>query len=73
VCQVLYAKQAALHVHQGMDSDVRALLRTSTEFVAGGVQLVSALWSQSVTGVISALGTLRDTYESYTSKEPRTW
>ncbi len=71
--QAEYAKQAGLHVKRDEGSTVRARVKTSTEFVSGGVQLVSALWSQDVSGVLNAMGSLRTAYRQYADSKQKAW
>jgi hypothetical protein len=71
--QALYAKQAGLHVQLDKGSSVSVMVKTSTEFVAGGVQLVSALWSQDVSGVLDAMGSLRTAYQEYAGGKQMEW
>ena len=71
--QAEYAKQAGLHVQLDKGSSVSVMVKTSTEFVAGGVQLVSALWSQDVSGVLDAMGSLRTAYQEYAGGKQMEW
>ena len=50
-----YLQQSVLHLHRDRDSELKAMLRTTTQIVAGGVQLVSAVWKQDVGQGIHAI------------------
>ena len=71
--QMAYTRQAVLHLRQDRDSAVRAMLKTTTEFVAGGLQLASAVWAQDVSGVLSAIQGLRSTALDYAASQPKPW
>ena len=71
--QMEYIRQAVLHVRQDRDSEVRALLKTTTEFVSGGLQLASAVWGQDVAGVLSAIKGLKKTASDFAASQPKPW
>ena len=71
--QVSYAKQAVLHLQQDEDSKVRELLKTTTEFVAGGLQLVSAAWNQDLSKVIGAIVAIKATAAEHAAKKAQPW
>ena len=68
-----YAKQAVLHLRQDKDSEVRALLKTTTQFVSGGLQLASAVWNQDLGAVIEAVSGLKDAAVEFASSQPKRW
>ena len=71
--QMEYARQAVLHLRQDRDSEVQAMLNTTTQFVAGGVALVSAVWNQDIGGVLTALSGLKATTFDYLANQPKPW
>ena len=42
-------------------SEARQLLKTTTQFVMGGVQLAASLWNQDVSGILLAIQGLHKT------------
>ena len=68
-----YIRQAVLHIRRDRDSEVRELLKTTTEFVSGGLQLASAVWSKDVAGVLSAIKGLKKTASDFVASQPKPW
>ena len=52
---------------------MRELLKTTTEFVASGIQLASAAWKQDLSGVIDAIVAIKATAAEYTAKKAQPW
>jgi hypothetical protein len=71
--QVEYVTQAVLRLRQDERSEVRERMASTTKFVSGGVQLVSALWSQDAHGVFDALVNLRQLAQDTKSKQRQPW
>ena len=68
-----YVKQAVLHLRQDKDSEVRAMLNTTTQFIAGGLQLASAVWKQDLSGVMKAIGGIKTAAFDYAASQPKPW
>jgi hypothetical protein len=71
--QVEYARQAVLRLRQDERSEVREQMATTTKFVSGGVQLVSALWSQNAHDVLDAVLTLHTLVQETRGKQQQSW
>ena len=71
--QMLYLKQAVLHMQSDVDSTIRALMATTTEFAAGGLELISAVWKQDLSEVLSAVKTLAGAIQKYQDNQPQAW
>jgi hypothetical protein len=63
--QAHHAQQAVFRFKQDKQSKLKQRMETTTKFVKGGVQLVSAAWSQSVSGVFDAVKELYNAYKEY--------
>jgi hypothetical protein len=63
--QASHIQQAAFRLRKDRKSELKQRMATTTKFVQGGVQLVSALWSQSVSGVFEAVADLYATAKEF--------
>ena len=68
-----YAKQAVLHLRTDKVSDKNARMQTTTVFVSGTIKLVSALWSQDLSAVVSATKSLASAAKEFRARQPKKW